>query len=183
MYPVRSGSVQSTRTSIFCLIFVSLLLAVALGCTSSRTQTAVENAKDPSPTSRSSGTTPDVVERHPGAELEAIYFDTDDARLRADARHVLAQHARAIVQNPEWGVITVEGHCDERGSNAYNHALGKRRAASVERFLVAEGVPKSRIETRTLGSAQPAVTGHGEQAWKMNRRSEFRRASLLSKRM
>ena len=75
--------------------------------------------------------------------------------------------------HPEWGVITIDGHCDERGSDRYNQTLGRRRAAAVERYLQEMGVPPSRIAIRTFGAAQPAVAGHNESAWSYNRRSEF----------
>ena len=127
--------------------------------------------------------TSEVAERRPARKLEAVYFDRDDERLRGDARRVRVEHAQAIAEHPEWGLITVEGRCDERGSDAYDHALGQRRAESAQRFLVADGVPKSRIEIRTRGADQPFVAGHGEHAWKMNRRSQLRHETLISKNL
>ena len=75
--------------------------------------------------------------------------------------------------HPEWGVLTIDGHCDDRGSEEYNLALGSRRAAAVERYLTDLGVPVSRLATRTFGEEKPAVAGRGERAWRYNRRSEF----------
>ena len=106
--------------------------------------------------------------------FDAVYFDTDDASLRSDAREKLAEAARSILVHPEWGVLTIEGHCDERGGEVYNQALGDRRARAVERFLVEQGVPTERLETRSYGFTQPAVVGHDERAWRYNRRSELK---------
>jgi len=106
--------------------------------------------------------------------LEPVYFETDAAALRPEARHSLERYAQSILDHPEWGVVTVEGHCDERGSDAYNEELGMRRAAAVQKHLVEMGVPVSRLSTRTYGSLKPAVRGHDESAWRQNRRSELR---------
>jgi peptidoglycan-associated lipoprotein len=153
--------------SIACL---AALLA-ALGCASARTSPApVAVEVDPTPERGAELTLPE-----PGAaKLTAIYFDTDRALLREDARETLKSHARAIQQHPEWGVVTIEGHCDERGSEEYNLALGDQRAAAVARYLGDLGVPASRLATRTFGEARPAAAGHGETAWRQNRRGELR---------
>ena len=73
----------------------------------------------------------------------------------------------------ERGVITIEGHCDERGSEEYNLALGERRANGVKRYLVDLGVPSSRLRTVSFGEVKPSVMGHDESAWRHNRRSDF----------
>ena len=106
--------------------------------------------------------------------LETIYFDFDRYEIRGDARDTLRANAQAIQGNQGWGVITVEGHCDERGSEEYNLALGERRANAVKRYMVDLGVPSSRLRTVSFGEAKPAVQGHTESAWKYNRRSEFK---------
>jgi peptidoglycan-associated lipoprotein len=77
-------------------------------------------------------------------------------------------------------VVTIDGHCDERGSDQYNRALGRRRAAAVERYLVDMGVPSARVATRTFGEDRPAVSGHDESAWSYNRRSELQVEVLAS---
>jgi peptidoglycan-associated lipoprotein len=152
-------------------IAATSLVALALGCSS--TSGPDPEAAAPAPpepelhTNGSSGVSSERV------SLDAVYFATDDASLRPDARSALERVARVILEHPEWGVLTVEGHCDERGSDAYNQALGDRRARAVERFLVAQGVPAERLETRSFGSTQPAVAGHDEHAWRLNRRSEI----------
>ncbi len=112
--------------------------------------------------------------------LNPVYFATNRAHLRPEARDALKYHAKAILDHPEWGVVTIEGHCDERGSNEYNLALGRHRANGVERYLMDLGVPQSRLSTRSLGEEKPAVGGHGESAWRYNRRSELQAESLQS---
>ena len=70
--------------------------------------------------------------------------------------------------------MTIEGHCDERGSEEYNLALGERRANAVKRYMVDLGVPSSQLRTVSFGEAKPAVVGHDESAWRYNRRTEFK---------
>lgn len=104
--------------------------------------------------------------------LEAVYFDYDRAELRSDARTTLQANA-SVVKNGS-GNITIEGYCDERGSQEYNLALGEKRARSVKRYLLDLGVPQSRLDVVSYGEAAPAVMGHNESAWRYNRRSEFK---------
>ena len=111
------------------------------------------------------------------APLGIVYFDYDRYEIRGDARPVLEQNAALINGRAEWGVVTIEGHCDERGSQEYNVALGARRASYVKRYLVDLGVPSSRLGTVSFGEAQPAVSGNRESAFRYNRRSEFKTAS------
>jgi peptidoglycan-associated lipoprotein len=145
-------------------------LLAGVGCAST-TRSPAET--DPTP-SASSPSRAEVPPHSAGApELAPVLFATDQASLRADARETLKRHARAILEHPEWGAVTIEGHCDERGSEEYNLALGDRRAASVLRYLSDLGVPTSRLETRTYGEAHPAVAGHDESAWRRNRRAEL----------
>jgi peptidoglycan-associated lipoprotein len=102
-----------------------------------------------------------------------VYFDYDRAVVRADAQSALRGNAEAISGNTSWGTVTVEGHCDERGSEEYNLALGERRANAVKRYLVDLGVSSSRLRTVSFGESKPAVQGHTESAFRYNRRSEF----------
>ena len=115
---------------------------------------------------------------YPGCEERNLAQEIiDDAhangcRIIAYSRHM--EDHQLFLDHPEWGMVEIEGHCDERGSDAHNLALGKRRAAAVERHLVDMGVPRSRIATHTFGSDRPAARGHGEGAWRRNRRAELR---------
>ena len=104
--------------------------------------------------------------------LEAVYFDYDRAELRSDARTTLQANASSVKNGG--GHITIEGYCDERGSEEYNLALGERRANGVRQYMVDLGVPASRLSTVSFGEARPAVAGHTESAWRYNRRAEFK---------
>jgi len=106
-------------------------------------------------------------------ELRTIYFDYNKAEVRADARAVLKANAEIIIANRSIGAITLQGNCDERGSEEFNLALGERRAASVKQYLVDLGVPSSRLRTVSFGESKPAVMGHTESAWRWNRRTDF----------
>ena len=107
----------------------------------------------------------------PDRNLHTVYFDYDSYEIRSDARPMLRSNAEAVSESS--GVITVEGHCDERGSEEYNLALGERRANAVKRYLVDLGVPSSKIRTVSFGEDRPAVAGHTESAWRYNRRTDF----------
>jgi peptidoglycan-associated lipoprotein len=152
-----------------------------LGCQSpSATGPGADDPGDAEPPPRAR-VDPDPVEMRSSqaeAGLKPIYFDYDSFQLRADAQSALRDNAERIGQHPEWGVLQIEGHCDERGSDEYNLALGQQRARVVATYLVDLGVPKSRLETVSFGETRPAVPGHAETAWRYNRRSEIRAPSV-----
>jgi peptidoglycan-associated lipoprotein len=152
------------------LLIPALLLAI--GCTSTSSAPDPSEAVEPTPVADTQSSDSQVATV--SVALEPIYFDTDRAVLRAEARDVLDRSAKSILDHPEWGMVEIEGHCDERGSDQHNLALGKRRAAAVKRHLVDMGVPLSRIATHTFGSDRPAARGHDEGAWRRNRRAELR---------
>ena len=104
-------------------------------------------------------------------ELGVVYFDYDSAVLRSDATGTLKKNADAMRAAGDT-TLTLEGHCDERGSEEYNLALGERRAEAVRMYLVDLGIPASRLRVVSFGEAKPAVMGHDESAWKWNRRVE-----------
>jgi len=101
-----------------------------------------------------------------------IHFDLDKSNIRADDMGVLDQKVAILQANPELK-IRIGGHCDERGSDEYNLALGNRRAQSAKQYLVSHGIDASRIETQSWGEERPLVDGHDENAWSQNRRDEF----------
>lgn len=106
-------------------------------------------------------------------ELQTIYFEYDSAVLKAEAIKNLDRAADWLKKNP--GVnVQIEGHCDERGTNEYNLALGERRALAARRYLVSLGINSERIFTISYGEERPSVEGHDESAWKFNRRDEFK---------
>ena len=101
-----------------------------------------------------------------------IHFDLDKSNIRSDDMGLLDQKVAILQANPDLR-IRVAGHCDERGSDEYNLALGNRRAQSAKQYLVSHGIDASRIETQSWGEERPAVDGHDESAWSQNRRDEF----------
>lgn len=104
--------------------------------------------------------------------FSTVYFDYDKSDIRSDQTGTLNSNGDLLNR---WKTIAVrvEGHCDERGSNEYNIALGQRRADSVKRYLVDYGIPESRVTTISYGEERPATDGHDEAAWSQNRRAEF----------
>jgi peptidoglycan-associated lipoprotein len=101
-----------------------------------------------------------------------IHFDLDRSNIRPDDMATLDQKVAILQANSDLR-IRIGGHCDERGSDEYNLALGNRRAQSAKQYLVSHGIDASRIETQSWGEERPAVDGHDESAWSQNRRDEF----------
>jgi len=101
---------------------------------------------------------------------DRIYFALDRHDLSAEAQDVLTRQAGFLRQYPDV-TVTIEGHCDERGTREYNLGLGERRAAAARSFLVALGIGPARIATVSSGKERPAVLGSDEVAWSQNRRS------------
>lgn len=99
-----------------------------------------------------------------------VYFDTNLFNITAQSKAALDNDAMCLRNNPTVNV-TVEGHCDDRGTEDYNMALGERRAQAVVDYLVSQGVAQSRMKLISYGEEKPAVTGTGEAVWSKNRRS------------
>ena len=104
--------------------------------------------------------------------LGDIFFEFDRFELSADARERLARNARFMLDASQF-VLTIEGHCDERGTNDYNLALGERRASAARDYLVSLGVPANRLRTISYGEERPFCTSSDEQCWSQNRRGHF----------
>lgn len=102
-----------------------------------------------------------------------IYFEYDRFDLTADSKNILTRKAAIMKEVPQLRV-TIEGHCDERGTEEYNLALGERRARAAYEYLVNLGVSPGQMETVSFGKLHPAVQGSGEAAWAKNRRDEFK---------
>lgn len=100
---------------------------------------------------------------------DRIFFAYDSSELSAEARSTLTMQANWLRKFPRVDV-TIEGHCDERGTREYNLALGERRATAVKNYLISQGVPASRMKTISYGKERPAVVGNGESTWSQNRR-------------
>lgn len=119
---------------------------------------------------------PAIPEPTPGTQAELVanvgdrvFFDFDKYDIRPDARVRLESQAGWLKKNPDV-TVTIEGHCDERGTREYNLALGERRANAVKNYLVALGIDPNRLSTISYGKERPAVEGSNEYAWSQNRR-------------
>ena len=110
--------------------------------------------------------TPDVVMQ------EDIYFDFDKSTLTPAAQDNLLRKAEWLRENTD-ATVTIEGHCDERGTNEYNLALGDRRAESAKSFLIDLGIDPSRLTTISYGEERPVDPRSMEEAWDKNRRDHF----------
>lgn len=107
-----------------------------------------------------------------GMVTAMVHFDFDKSDIRPGDAQVLDQKLAVLQANPGL-TIEIVGHCDERGSDEYNLALGNRRALSAKQYLVSRGIDAGRISTRSMGEEQPINPGHDETAWSQNRRDEF----------
>jgi len=104
--------------------------------------------------------------------LQPAYFGLDSSELDDAGRAIVASNAAVLKKYPTW-MVTVEGHCDERGTAEYNLALGERRAVAVKTYLVALGISPDRLRTVSYGKEFPFDAGHTETAWSKNRRAHF----------
>ena len=104
--------------------------------------------------------------------LEDIYFEFDRSTLTSESQEILRKKAKWLRANRDVKVV-IEGHCDNRGTNEYNLALGDRRAVSTKAFLVNLGISPSRMVTISYGEERPLMHGQNEKAWAKNRRAHF----------
>ena len=137
-------------------------------------QPSVPRAPEPPPTSSTPAAPmpPPVKEFTEVVALQDIYFDFDRYDIRPDAVSTLAANVDWMKSNPG-ALILIEGHCDERGTNEYNLALGDRRAKSTMDALVAQGVAADRITIISYGEERPVCAEHTESCWSRNRRAHF----------
>ncbi|MCH7911352.1 MAG: peptidoglycan-associated lipoprotein Pal [Candidatus Hydrogenedentes bacterium] len=167
------------------VIVLACLMAVAMGGCSNDPETSINpglTASDPSSGSGSEITTieglPEFDETILFTEdrgLGTIFFDYNSYALRPDALETLQANA-SMIKNVPSVVIQIEGHCDERGTQEYNLALGERRALATREHLINLGISGDRLITISYGEEDPVATGHDESAWSQNRRSQFNRA-------
>jgi peptidoglycan-associated lipoprotein len=166
---------------VFAGVLVGLVLA---GCQGSGTQEgtteplpedtapAVTQPVDSEPVRRDVDQDGNPLDLGNGQPLARVfYFEYDKAVLKSDALASLELHAGFLRNNPDRR-ITVEGHCDERGTREYNLALGERRSDAVRTYLVSSGVRRAQIDTVSYGEERPINPGHTESAWSQNRRAE-----------
>ena len=106
--------------------------------------------------------------------LSDVHFDYDQATLRDEARSTLSKNADWLKQPHVTAVILVEGHCDERGTERYNLALGERRARAAMEYLQSLGIPANRLKMLSYGKERPQCTDANETCWQSNRRAHFK---------
>ena len=104
--------------------------------------------------------------------LQPVFYELDAAEVDTGGQRVLQANAEVLRKYPMWQ-ISVEGHCDERGTAEYNLALGERRAVAARNYLVSLGIAADRLKTVSYGKEFPFDPGHSEEAWSKNRRAHF----------
>jgi peptidoglycan-associated lipoprotein len=116
--------------------------------------------------------TPEPTPQIGSGDFQPALFDFDSYTLRDDARTALDGDAKLLRDNPSIN-LTIEGHCDERGTAEYNQSLGERRAQAARDYLVAAGISATRFQVVSYGKERPFSPGHDEAAWQQNRRAHF----------
>ena len=112
----------------------------------------------------------DVINKN--SPFQPVFFLLDSFAIEGPAQQALTANAEILKKYPTW-VITLEGHCDERGTAEYNLALGEKRALAARTYLISLGVPADRLRTVSYGKEFPFDPGHDESAWSKNRRAHF----------
>jgi peptidoglycan-associated lipoprotein len=175
---------MKTMQKLKLAMIILCLIGGLFGCASTQPVTPIEDqAKvsqaDMTEQSEVKGVTEgtmqeEVVPSHDAvAGMERIHFDFDQFTLSSEARKILGENAKYL--NTNSGVqVVVEGHCDERGSDEYNLALGESRALAAKNYLVSLGISDKRLSVISYGEEKPLVLGETEEAWAQNRRAEFK---------
>jgi peptidoglycan-associated lipoprotein len=174
-------------------ILMILVLTVAVGCAKKQVETQPEPAEPAEVSTMKQEEAQDMAAQKAAEEREAkeraakqakmeamdtltmenIYFDFDKYDLKPQYRDLLKEKAEILKKYDDTRVL-IAGHCDERGTEEYNLALGERRARAAYEFLVLLGVNASQLEMVSYGEERPAVQGSNESAWAKNRRDEFK---------
>ncbi len=156
------------------LLIVAMVVAMALVAAAGCSKKAVPDASTgPSGPSDAELAARQLEEAARIVMSEKVYFGFDRYDLTPESEAILDRKAQVLIANPKLKVL-VEGHCDERGTQEYNLALGERRARAAYQYMVGRGVPASMLESLSFGKERPADPAHNEQAWALNRRDEFR---------
>jgi peptidoglycan-associated lipoprotein len=177
-------------------ILVVLILVLAIGCQKKYTKPSVEEAPPPSePSVQEEVMQPeqpeetkieemDIAKEEPVAEMDMslaekaqsvfndVLFDFDKYDIKPEARPTLDAIA-SLLNDERSAKIIIEGHCDDRGTNEYNLALGERRAKSAKNYLVSRGVSPARMDVVTYGEEKPLCTAQNKTCWQRNRRAHF----------
>jgi len=168
---VKGGKMQKKRWMYLALLFVIPGFLFLVSCQKKVVDASPEPVveKKPVVVAKKTATVykaPDVVMQ------EDIYFDFDKSTLTPSGQDNLLRKAEWLRENPD-ATVTIEGHCDERGTNEYNLALGDRRAESAKAFLIDLGIDSMRLTTISYGEERPVDPRHMEEAWAKNRRDHF----------
>jgi len=176
---------KRTKTMSFAVIVVIAALFSLWGCPKKADVTATpEGQKETAgaelsatgSTSEAASQTPSASPREgaaaAGGGLQPVYFDFDKTFIRDDAKGVLKANVEWLKSHPA-AKVRIEGNCDERGTIEYNQALGQRRSASAKEYLVALGVPASRISLISYGKEKSICSEQDEACWQKNRRDDF----------
>jgi peptidoglycan-associated lipoprotein len=172
------GSVQATGTRSVSPASTTTyrLTATGAGGTTERSVTLSVSAPPPPPRVEAPRVVTKSISEMVGSMLVDLYFDYDKSDIRDDGRAILTKDAEALKEifaaHPT-GIVTIEGHCDERGSAEYNLGLGDRRSSSVKDFLVNLGVPADKLKVISYGNEKPTCSEANESCWQKNRRAHF----------
>ena len=178
------------RVWIF-MIAILAAFSLVMACTTPKAIKSTEEAAQPSPPEEKKMEEEIITAQKPSEVKEAeiteetvkkvgeeisplqdIHFAFDDYSLTDQAKVILEKNATWMKNNPN-AKVQIEGHCDERGTNEYNIALGERRANSAKKYLIKLGVQEDRLSTVSYGEERPLDPGHNEEAWAKNRRDHF----------
>ena len=161
------GTLMKMFKRIGFMMALALVLAVSVGCAKKQPGTVGEGYGE------GDGLTPEMRQAYSVIQDQKIYFDFDRFDIRSEYQNVLREKADVLKRYPQINVL-IEGHCDERGTEEYNMALGERRARAAYEYLLKLGVSPNQLQMISYGKDRPAVAGSDESAWAQNRRDEFK---------
>jgi len=174
------------RSGMLCGVCAVLALTLATGCKHKKQQPINPELTTPGPSTPTAEQTTgtglpsdldiDKLVFESAEGVHPVYFDYDSYALRPDALETLSHNAEVLKQYPNV-IVQIEGHCDERGTQDYNLALGEKRALATREHLTRLGISGDRMITISYGEEDPADPGHTEDAWSKNRRCEFNKAN------
>lgn len=163
----------------YTLLVLLLIVALILGACAKKETTPVVEEVEPAeevtpPLEGIEGEPEEAVEigEVEPIVLEDIFFDYDKFKIKDEYKAILSQNAEALLGNQD-AKLLIEGHCDERGTNEYNLALGEKRAKAVIDFYVTYGVDASRLSMISYGEEKPFAKGSNEESWAKNRRAHM----------
>jgi peptidoglycan-associated lipoprotein len=171
-------------------VFILLVVSIAFSFTACKKKapvveppqpppamTAPETPSEPQPPAvqqMQEGEITDEIVAECSKQLQPLFFDYNKSDIRDDQIAALQNNA-SVLKSTQCGKVKVliEGHCDERGTDEYNLALGQRRSDAAKDYLINLGIPEDRISTISYGESRPFAMGHNEEAWRLNRRAQF----------